>query len=142
MREKLRVVRMGRRAIVRREAEGRVARGVLEMRREVRDGKVWGTEERVSSVVRWVWIRSREDRVGKWSPGELRVVRGLERRERVVRLGSKVSGDRQLRAGRRLDLRERVLSVGVCSGVVRVARQLELADRFIKEGKAEVKSTI
>lgn len=142
MREKLRVVREGRRATVRRDAEGRAARGVLVMRREFSDGKVWGTGERASREGRCVWVRSREVRVGKRSLEEFRVVRGLERRERVVRFGSEVRGDRQLRERRRLDSRERILSEGVFSVVVRVVRALEVAERVVKEGKEEVRSTI
>lgn len=40
--------------MLRTEAEGRLARGVLEVRREVSAGKVWEMGRRDSRVRRWV----------------------------------------------------------------------------------------
>lgn len=113
----LRVVRVGRRAIVRRREEGwEVWRGVCRVCREERQGKAVGMGEREGSEGRRVNVRSRVRRAGKVMGGVVvvveRLVRGLERRIKVWRLGVRLRKRRDWRVVMLQEVRSSRVKVG------------------------------
>ncbi len=69
-------------------------------------------------------------------------MRGLERRERRVRQGSEVRKEKSVILWKAFELRVKVLSPGVESGVVMVLMLFDDAERDVRDGKKLVNFTI
>jgi deoxyhypusine synthase len=69
-------------------------------------------------------------------------LRGLERRERRVRQGREVRKEKSVILWKALELRVKIFSPGVESGVVMVLMLFDEAERDVRDGKKLVNFTI
>lgn len=121
--------------------EGRVDRGVFFVRSVVSAGKVEGMGMRDGRFGRWVELRSRLFSEGKWiglEDGEVRSLRGLSRRERVVSLGSAVRVAMSFSDVMLLEERLSVVRIFESMGLVTLVRPLADIESVLKDGKIVV----
>lgn len=129
--------------MVNRDEDGAIDKGVLFVTIAVSEGKVEANGERSATDGRRVRVRSRYVRLGNTrGTGEATVLRGLERRERRVRQGREVRKEKSVILWKALELRVKVFSPGVESGVVMVLMLFDEAERDVRDGKKLVNFTI